>query len=145
MKKHTCVKSVDPRTFFTSDDDPSRGKGRETDESMRRSFPLVRLWRCSRNLSTLSADQFSAYISRTVPPPSPINSVTSQSLRGRTIALKDNICTNDDLPTSCASTMLNGNPSNTLSNRRILFSLRCDCRVSAERRRGRDHGQNKYG
>jgi Asp-tRNA(Asn)/Glu-tRNA(Gln) amidotransferase A subunit family amidase len=68
--------------------------------------PLRRL-QCSRKVHSTSTDPFNAFLSHSRPPPSPSDAI-DDSLHGRSIALKDNICTNDGLPTACASQMLEG-------------------------------------
>ena len=76
--------------------------------SMRTSLPFLKRLPCSRSLHSLSVDPLNAFISYSQLPTTPPEVVPSSPLAGQTIALKDNICTNDDLPTSCASRMLQG-------------------------------------
>jgi len=71
-------------------------------------LPLRRLPRRLRTYSTSSPDPYNAFLSRSPVLPPPSIAESTSPLLGTSIALKDNICTNDDLPTSCASSMLGG-------------------------------------
>jgi hypothetical protein len=76
--------------------------------SMRTSLPFLKCLPRRRRLHSLSVDPLNAFISRSQLPTTPPEVLPSTPLAGQTIALKDNICTNDELPTSCASRMLQG-------------------------------------
>ena len=91
--------------------------------SMTRGPSLLKRLRCTRCLHTVSKDPYNAFVSQHPLPPFPSSSESQTSpspIHGKSIALKDNICTNDSLPTTCASRMLesilpNPNPFPTLS------------------------------
>ena len=74
--------------------------------SMTRPSGLKRLPRF-RSLHTASTDPYNAFLSQYPIPRSPLSDSKPDSpLYGKSIALKDNICTNDALPTTCASRTL---------------------------------------
>ena len=74
--------------------------------SMTRPSVLKRLPRF-RSLHTASTDPYNAFLSQYPIPLSPSSDSKPDSpIYGKSIALKDNICTNDALPTTCASRTL---------------------------------------
>jgi hypothetical protein len=74
--------------------------------SMTRPSVLKRLPRF-RSLHTASTDPYNAFLSQYPIPLSPSSDSKPDSpIHGKSIALKDNICTNDALPTTCASRTL---------------------------------------
>lgn len=74
--------------------------------SMTRPSVLKRLPRF-RSLHTASTDPYNAFLSQYPVPRSPSSDSKPDSpIYGKSIALKDNICTNDALPTTCASRTL---------------------------------------
>jgi hypothetical protein len=116
--------------------------------SMRRTLLLISHPSCRRRLHSNSSDAYNAFLSHSSQVAIPISELEKGDVFNKTIALKDNICTNDDLPTSCASRMLEGIYQTfrlEFAYDRLLLTFRCHNRFSPERRGCCYYRQDEYG